>query len=219
MAAVALLVRCTAQRRAAEEAAQEQAAQEQAAQQEQQKATEIAGLPEGTYYIEPEDETAGLLALDVSGVGDDAYTTVVATAMEQSSGQEIRLDVSDDGTTCTLSNGELYLDVGDVTAGAGRSLFANKASGGDSQSWKIQQNDDGTYGIVSAAADYAVCLTDVYDGAQVTCEEYDGTSTAQKFNIVSQRRAEELGQGETEEAESESQEVDEATETADSASA
>lgn len=191
---VVSVARCSAARSAAE-AAQQQAQQEQEAQQQTQKATEIAGLPEGTYYLEPANTTAGVLAVDVSGVGDDAYTTLIATTMEQSAGQQIRLDVSDDGTTCTLSNGELYFDVGDVTAGSGRPVFANKASGGDSQNWKIEQNSDGTYCVVSAAADVALDVADVYSGAPVTADDYDSTSQGQRFQIVSERRAEELGTG------------------------
>lgn len=177
-------VRCTSARTSGQQAAQSQQPQTQATQQEQPKATEVSGLPAGTYYIEFAGSDAGTLALDVSGVGDDAYTTVLANPLADTSGQKIQLDVSDDGSTCTLSNGSLYLDVGDVTAGSGRRLFANAATGGDSQKWELNRNSDGTYCIVSAAAEMAISVDDASEGALVMVQDYDGSSSSQRFDIV-----------------------------------
>lgn len=186
------VVRCNNARLATQQA--EQAQQEQQSQQEQAKATQIAGLEAGTYYIEPVDTESGVLAFDVSGVGDDAYTTVVVNELTQTSAQQIRLDVSDDGSTCTLTNGDLYLDAGDVTAGSGRALFANKSDGGDTQRWKLTKNSDGTYSIVSAASDnLAIAVESAYDGAPVTVEDVDAASQAQRFRILAQSRVDTTG--------------------------
>lgn len=180
-------VRCNNARIAEQQAAEQQQQAQQA--QEQAKATQIAGLEAGTYYIEPIDTESGVLAFDVSGVGDDAYTTVMVSELTQTSAQQIKLDISDDGSTCTLTNGDLYLDAGDVTAGSGRSLFANKSDGGDTQRWKLSKNSDGSYSIISAASDdLAIAVESAYDGAPVTVEDTDSTSDAQHFRILAQSR-------------------------------
>lgn len=184
------IVRCNNARVAAQQQAALEA-QQQAEQQaqEQAKPTEIAGLSEGTYYIEPYDTESGVLAFDVSGVGDDAYTTVVVTELTQTTEQQIQLTVSDDGQSCTLTNGDLYLDAGDVTAGSGRSLFANKSDGGDTQRWQLQRNSDGTYSIVSLAdSNLAIAVESAYDGAGVTVQDADSTDSSQHFRIVAQDR-------------------------------
>lgn len=189
--AVIAIVRCNDARVAADQAAQQAQQEQNATQQEQVKPTEIAGLSEGTYYIEPYDTENGVLAFDVSGVGDDAYTTVVVNELTQTVDQQIQLTISDDGSACTLTNGDLYLDAGDVSAGSGRSLFANKSDGGDTQRWKLTENSDGTYSIVSAADDtLAMAVVSAYDSAPVTVEETDSTDSAQRFRIIARSRVE-----------------------------
>lgn len=176
--------RRAADERAAQEAAQqEQAAQEQA-QQEAQPASDLDGVVPGTYYIVLVNESNASLCLSATGNEDDDYTVMQLGATGYSVSNQTFILTIVDSSSCTLATqGGLYVDAGDASAGAGLRLYANQANDGDGQRWLIEHATGG-YRIVNKESGRVIEAPDASQGTELVTDDKDEANTNQVFRFV-----------------------------------
>lgn len=174
--------RQAAQKRADEEAAQQES-QEQAPQNEQ-PAADLDGVEPGTYYVVLVNETNASLCLSASGTEDDDYTVMQLGATGYNASLERLTLTIVDGSSCTLATeGGLYVDAGDASAGPGLRLYANQPNDGDGQKWEIEHATGG-FRIKSKETGWVIEAPDASRGTELITNTEDGSNTNQVFRFV-----------------------------------